>query len=937
MKITLLSILFLFFITASSRGQTGNYGTRDFKKIQQEFYHGYPGFGQDTLEGGSFLQFKRWEMYWGPRSMPHYNLDSTVYHHAKFTKQLKRTHKDDHQNNSNWQELGPMENGIGGIGRIDAITFHPMDSSTIYAGSPSGGAWVSYDRGQNWQNLNTDLQLPAMGISSIAIDPEFPDNIFLGTGDIDSKLVYSIGIYRSTDAGQTWHPAGLNNIPIPFIIGKVLLHPTNNDLALASTSIGIYKTSNRNAPTPAWNKVYPAEPGQYEYIRNMDFNPNNPDILYATGIDVISSHQNGDVNSWFRIATAQNGLDFANTPYPNAFNGEEYVENLNMTLSPQGDYLYINCVNRDGPPPYNWQSPCFYHVFSYDIVNDQWNTIPMTGLMGSKGGPGITAGRTDMVVSPEDSKYLYSGGVRLYRFNTEKPEHPWSRQYIDCHVDVHELVFSPWEPNVLYAGTDGGIYKRNMTDTPYFHRTADSTKNQSPNEPHIIHANNHPTIELNTGLGTSTIWNFGSSSLDPYQIMVGYQDCGINYLKNNSWSSPISSSDGFQCLMDNTDTCLMYATTYRPSNGSLRRSAESCLSPGNWDIIIKQDATYIQEQSWFGASLIADPTNSKTLIQARLNLWKVDDASTATIADWYKITDVNQLTASWGNRNCVSYALEIAPSEPDYIYFSAVKINSWVTQFDANKIFKTTAGGGTNPDAWADITPPTPGNTEGTYFVSDIAVSSTNPENIWISYSGYLPNYKIKFFDGIRWTNYNEGLPNIPINCIIYANGSNDGLFIGTDFGVYYRDANMAQWEPFMNKLPAVRVTWLELNYTNQKLRAGTYGRGLWETDIPDWDIKTSSEKQHPEKFDVLKLFPEENIQAFLIFPNPNTGSFTLSFPPGIEQADITMFDAFGLRVLNATVHKSNPKISTDQNLRGIFLMKIKTAHGSVSRKVVVE
>jgi hypothetical protein len=790
--------------------------------------------------------------------------------------------------------------------------------------------WVSYSGGQNWQNLNTDYQLPFLGVSSIAIDRDHPEIIFLGTGDVDSEFNYSSGIYRSTDGGQNWEQAGLNWILTHFTIGKVLLHPTDSSIAFAATTLGIYKTENRNAQNPSWMKVYPALAEDFEYIRNMAFHPANPQRLYATGIDIVSSSENGNLNTWNRIANAQNGLDFTNTPWPLAFGGEEYVSGLNMAIAPQGDFLYINCVSRDTPPPFNWQSATYFHFYSYDIANDAWTNIPTTGLFDGSAGPGITGGRTEMTVSPINSSLLYCGGVALYRFNMDLPDEPWARVLFNAHVDYHELTFSPFEENVLFAGTDGGLFKKDLSDFQYAIDGVEPKQRYLNPQDFYGTSNGHPTVELNNGLGVSTLYNFSSSPLDANQILTGHQDCGLFYYKNYQWSSVVNNADGFECLMDDTDIDLMYATKPWPSNGTILRSENNCLNP-TWDILLT-GASPINEPSWFGAALVSDPFNAKTLFQARLNLWKVDDASTASIQDWYKISNVNQeVPPSWGNNNCVIWALEIAPSNADYLYFSGVKLSSWVTEFDAVRIFKTTSGGGILPESWIDITPPTPGNTEGTYFVSDIAVSSSDPNQIWISYSGYLENYKIKHFDGNTWTDYNEGLPNLPVNCIVYQSGSDDGLFVGTDAGVYYRDASLTQWQAFSENLPAAIVNWLEINYSNQKLRAGTYGRGLWETDLPEGNTASAD-----GKVNLYSCSPENQ---FTIFPNPNPGFFSVKNYTGAKILQISVFDMHGAAIHTETSHHSNSLVEVKLNERksGIYCVQIETEDGHTIKKMVLE
>jgi hypothetical protein len=894
---------------------------KNFKEIQGAFYRNFNGNPGEYDEGSSFNQFRRWESFWGPRLMPEYDLSKAVTHQRTFLHEFKTKKRASERLKSNWEELGPNKNGLGGTGRIDAIAFHPTDTNTIYVGAPSGGAWVSHNAGENWENLNTDFQLPFIGVSSIAIDPQSPDIIFLGTGDVDSEWTYSTGVYRSGDAGQNWQPAGLNNLDTAFTIGKILLHPLNQNVAFAATSLGIFKTSNRNSTSPAWEKVYPQPAIQFEYFRNMFFHADDPEILFASGINIITSSQSGTAGSWESIAIPGSGLDFTNTPWPDQFIGEEYLQACNMAVAPQGDFLYINCLTRDTPPPYNWQSASYFHFFRYDIENKNWAELTTSGLFGDNSGPGITGGRTEMTVSPVNSSLLYCGGVRPYVLDCSNPENTWKSLHLNAHVDYHELVFSPWEENVLYVGTDGGLFKKDLLVSQAF--TDGGQFKWSVNQ-RVFYgiSNGNPTIELNNGLGLATIYNLGSSPVDPEQILLGCQDLGIFYRSGSKWYSEINNADGFQCLMDKDDQNLMYATVPYPKNGTLFRSDESFMNPA-WEITMT-GLSPVNESSWFGASLVADPADNKTLFQARLNLWKVDDASLAEPSDWYKITDIGNITPpGWNNNNCAIYALEIAPTNPDYLYFSAVRLDNWVTEYDAVRIFRTSTGGGLNACDWNDITPPTPGNTKGTYFVTDIAVNSQNPEKIWVSYSGYLENYKVKMFDGDTWSDLNEGLPNLPVNCLVHVNGSDDALFAGTDAGVYFRDASTDQWEPYSENLPAVIVNWLEVNYTGQKLRAGTFGRGLWETSLPVKIFNTGLAEHHDPVAE--------------IFPNPTTGNFTI-ISPTLHINRVTIHNSAGQLLLERFFEKQkNVAIGLSRRPKGIYFLTIHTDRGMITKKLVMK
>ncbi len=112
---------------------------------------------------------------------------------------------------------------------------------------------------------------------------------------------------------------------------------------------------------------------------------------------------------------------------------------------------------------------------------------------------------------------------------------------------------------------------------------------------------------------------------------------------------------------------------------------------------------------------------------------------------------------------------------------------------------------------------------------------------------------------GTSWNYINTGLPDIYVNCIEYDPVSK-GVYAGTDLGIYYLDSTFSQWIPFYNGLPNVGVS--ELEVVNGKLRAATYGRGVWESDL----------------YSSLVTKIIENNSSAKVFPNPADYFITFSF-----------------------------------------------------------
>jgi len=159
-------------------------------------------------------------------------------------------------------------------------------------------------------------------------------------------------------------------------------------------------------------------------------------------------------------------------------------------------------------------------------------------------------------------------------------------------------------------------------------------------------------------------------------------------------------------------------------------------------------------------------------------------------------------------------ALVVAPSN-----------NSWIYAAQNNVVYYTSNGGG----SWTNITDTLPVGSAGIFAMT---VSPTKPNRVWVTFSGYSAGNKV--FEskdaGNSWTNISGGLPNLPVNCIVYQPGLADGIYVGTDQGVYYHDTVLNTWVDYSNNLPNTVVMDLKISKASGNLLAATYGRGTWET-----------------------------------------------------------------------------------------------------------
>src|SRR5579862_515130 len=155
------------------------------------------------------------------------------------------------------RNIGPF---IGG--RAVAVAGVPGDQNLFYFGGVQGGVWKSTDYGQNWTNI-TDGKIPGIAnpIGALAVAPSNPKIIYAGTGEADIRGNFDTGdgVYKTTDAGKTWHYAGLRET---HMTTKLVVDPRDANVVYAAsmghvfkpnTERGIFKTADGGK---TWRKIF---------------------------------------------------------------------------------------------------------------------------------------------------------------------------------------------------------------------------------------------------------------------------------------------------------------------------------------------------------------------------------------------------------------------------------------------------------------------------------------------------------------------------------------------------------------------------------------------------------------------------------------------------------------------------------------------------------
>ncbi len=117
-----------------------------------------------------------------------------------------------------WRNVGPFHGG-----RISSVTGAIGQTGVFYAGTPLGGIWKTTSGGVTWFPV-FDGENSVDSVGAIQVAPSNPDIVYAGAGDPISGSLGN-GMWKSTDAGNTWKHIGLEDT---VKIDSILVDPTES-------------------------------------------------------------------------------------------------------------------------------------------------------------------------------------------------------------------------------------------------------------------------------------------------------------------------------------------------------------------------------------------------------------------------------------------------------------------------------------------------------------------------------------------------------------------------------------------------------------------------------------------------------------------------------------------------------------------------------------
>ena len=674
-------------------------------------------------------------------------------------------------------------------GRISDMENHPTDPMILYAGSAGGGVWKSNDAGTTFYPIFDDH---AQSIGAVELDPNDPDNtIYVGTGEPWPRNSVSIGdgLYKSNDGGNNWKKIGLENSER---IANIIVNPENsNEIYVAvlgalwsdSNERGVYK-SNDGGET--WENIL--------FLNNstgcadLAMDPSNPKILYAS------------MWEFRRTAWSFNSGGDNSALYKSTDGGENWSKIHNGFPEGKLGRLAIG-VSKSNPNTL------------YTVIESEKNEDK--GLYKSTDGGenweqknndfGITVRPfyfSRIVVDPKDEDIVVKAG--LYG-SISKDGGETFENLGNMHADIHDMVFDINNSDIMYVGTDGGVYRS---------------------------WNKGVTMEIVENLPLSQFYHISVDNEEPYNIYGGLQDNGSWYgpsfaaggISAKHWNA-VGQGDGFRVLRHPTKN-IIYSEMQGAENvwrydvdNNLVKTIQPLPVDGyeeyrfNWNTPIEtsknnSDRLYIGSQYVHRSN---DTGNTWEIISPDLT---TNDPTKQNQEDSGGLSMDN----SGAENHTTIFTITESPLNENII---------WAGTDDGN--IQVTKNGG---KSWKNVIGNVSGVPKNTW-VYHIEASVHDENTAYVVFDGHtsgdMKAYAYKTNDlGKTWTNIIPNDDVIGFTRNIQEDYENPNLlFLGTELGLYITINGGDRWSKFTKNVPPVAVHYIELQSQTNDLVMGTHGRGV--------------------------------------------------------------------------------------------------------------
>lgn len=501
---------------------------KDFKRIQAETEAYYKD--RDKGRGSGYKQWKRWEYNQQDRLSTNGQLTNySARNNDAMQEFLRENPVNDRMTLNSWTQWGqnlsqpqtPLPNGVPGTGVLNCVAFDNDDPNIIYTGGPDCGLWKTLNGGISWFNVTDNNNNAIRGISSVVVNHQNDNIIYILTGEGDNQATPSLGVWKSTNGGNTWQPTGLiwglDELKYGF---KIAMNPINPDILIVATfNDGLYRTTDGGI---TWTNH------QSGTFYDVVWKPGSSSIVYASKDKSIFKSSDGGI-TWTSVVFVneserfQLGVSPSNPNYVYAL-GSGYV-NWGSGGGGHGFPGFFRSIDSGENWDYQSWTPaiCSYDSGVNNDVQAKYNI--------------------DFAVKPNSISTIITGAINVYK-STDGGE-IWDRRTLwwdddtlsrYVHPDIHGIEYNPIN-NKLYIVCDGGIYLSNDDATTF----QDITSN----------------MQLNA------FFDFAGTPQNSNFMVGGLYHNGSRIFTGADTTKQIGDGDGAGCMIDPSNMNTLYLSAQK--------------------------------------------------------------------------------------------------------------------------------------------------------------------------------------------------------------------------------------------------------------------------------------------------------------------------------------------------------------------------------------
>ncbi len=702
---------------------------------------------------------------------------------------------------------------------------------------------------------------PGIGrITSFAVDPQDSSHIIIGS--------QTGGVWQSQDDGATWIP--LTDEYVNMVVYSLAIDPTDSDVYYWGGNGGsLFKSEDRGM---SWTEY---GTGGFGNVNKIMVRHNNPlEVWTSVEYAGIFRSPNGGRNSFRVVDDITYDIEFHPTDTSIVYaSGHNLWKSVNgglnfdqMTFDSsnfQAKMMDVSAAAPDNLYVLQCEGGGYEGLYisrdqgaSYE-KKDHGNKNFMGYSFTADDVFGQAPRDMDIVVSDWDSNEVFIAGINLWRSFNGGDSFDIITHWIYPFDDFAEYSYChadidilEWRNGKVLIGSDGGFYS--------FEDSRDT----------LIGKNT--ILEKGKGINVHQFYRIGVAQTDPPIVSGGAQDNGSSVWIDDGWNSWFGA-DGMESFVLSDSANTIFGTyqfgglLYSTDGG---QSAQYVFGLGD-----------LQGTGRWVTPFEKDPTDSTTIYVGFDRIYKSSD---------YGFT-FDTISQPFGPQH-----FKVAPSGSDTIYSASGRI-----------LFRTHDGGATDWELIYD------GVEFGEPSINYIAIHPRNANLIAMAISG-SNKVIVSRNGGQDWEVWNENLPNFEALCVTWHDNDYESLYLGMNYGIYYRDSLTKEWEVFSNGLPNVIINELEINDLTQEIYAGTYGRGLWVSPVCD-PITNNTEIEEDLKFALV--------------PNPVSLNSNIELSLGSDwrgKTSVKIYDRSGYLVYAKEMERDNKKLSipTKNWKRGIYYIR---------------